>query len=108
MFLAPLNYDKYFNKEEDFQEFMDDEVFCQIMKRINKKELTQDDFLYIENETEVREEVERYERHIYKDGKLEGEKSKALEIAGRLKARGFDDETIAEASGLSREEVAQL
>jgi hypothetical protein len=27
------------NKEEDFLEYMDDEIFCEIMKRINKNSL---------------------------------------------------------------------
>ncbi len=50
------------NKEEDFLEYMDDDIFCEIMKRINKKELTEDDFFYIEKERKIREEVERFER----------------------------------------------
>jgi predicted transposase/invertase (TIGR01784 family) len=41
-------------------------------------------------------------------GIKQGEKSKALEIAGRLKTKGFDDKVIAEASGLTLEEVTQL
>jgi hypothetical protein len=104
------------NKEEDFQEYMDDEIFVEIMKRINKKELSQDDFLYIENETEIREEMERYERGIYEDAKKEvekkaeqkAEKKKVFEIAGKLKAKGFADEIIAEVTGLNREEITQL
>jgi predicted transposase/invertase (TIGR01784 family) len=112
------------NKEEDFQEYMNDEIFVEIMKRINKKELTEDDFLYIENEREIREEVERYERQIYEDGQEEGiekgikqgeqrgkkrgEKIKAVEIATRLKVKGFDDEIIAEVTGLTPVEITQL
>ncbi len=128
------------NKEEDFQEYMDDEIFVEIMKRINKKELSEDDFLYIENERKIREEVERFERGVYevalkdalrkvrkevweddmekgreegrKEGREEGikqgEKKNAFEIAARLKAKGFDDEIIAEVTGLSPEEITQL
>ncbi|MCP5054052.1 MAG: hypothetical protein GY940_43185 [bacterium] len=124
------------NKKEDFLEYMEDDIFREIMKRINKEELTEDDFLYIEDEKEIREEVERFERgvyeevyeEVYKDGlkagmkearesfreedmeKLikQGEKSKTLEIAKRLKDKGFDDEFITEASGLTLEEVARL
>ena len=128
------------NKKQDFLEYMDDEIFCEIMKRLNKKGLTEDDFLYIESEKKLWEEVERYERGVYEDaqreayykaqkkvyaealkdgveqgrkegreeGREEGEKSKALEIAGRLKTKGFDDKVIADASGLTLEEIAQL
>jgi hypothetical protein len=92
------------NKEEDFQEYMKDEIFVEIMKRINKKELSEDDFFYIEKETEIREEVERFEQGIYEDA----EKRKAFEIARRLKAKGFDDEIIADVTGLLLEEITQL
>ena len=100
------------NKEEDFQEYMDDEIFVEIMKRINKKELNEDDFFYIEKETEVREEVERFEQGVYEDG-LEkglekGEKRKAAEIARKLKAKGFDDEVITDVTGLLPEEITRL
>ncbi len=124
------------NKEEDFREYMDDEIFCEIMKRLKKDNLTEDDFFYIEEEKEIWEQVERYERGVYEDaqkeahrkvseelyndgmgkgmekgikqGRAEGEKNKALEIAGRLKAKGFDDNVIADASGLTLEEINQL
>jgi hypothetical protein len=92
------------NKEEDFQEYMDDEVFVEIIKRINKKDLTEDDFHYIEDEREIREEVERFEQGIYEDA----EKRKAFEIARRLKTRRFDDEIIADVTGLPLEEITQL
>jgi hypothetical protein len=103
------------NKEEDFQEYMDDEIFVEIMKRINKKDLTEDDFLYIEKEKEIREEMDRYEQGIYEDAKKEVEKEaeteaekKAFEIAERLKAKGFDDEIIADVTDLSLEEITRL
>jgi len=108
------------NKEEDFQEYMDDEIFVEIMKRINKKDLTEDDFFYIEKEKEIREEMDRYEQGVYEEAikkiereakkkvekKIEKEaKKKAFEIAGRLKAKGFDDEIIADVTGLSLKEI---
>ena len=160
MFLAPLNYDRYFSKvfsderisksflqdfleadikefeilkgkhrvtdntEEDFQEYMDDEIFCEIIKRINKKELSEDDFQYIENERTIREEVERFEGQIYEDGreegreegraegmergKQQGKKENAFDVAVKLKAKGFDDDIIAEVTGLSLEEISLL
>jgi len=102
------------------------------MKRLDKKELTEDDYNYIRKEIEIGEAVEQFEQDLYKDvskdaykdvyrevydealkngmgkGREEGEKSKALEIAGRLKAKGFDDEFIADASGLPLEEITHL
>jgi hypothetical protein len=116
------------NKEKDFREYMDDEIFVEIMKRINKKELSEDDFFYIEKETEIREEVERFEQGVYEvalkdarenvmkdvrkevweDGLEKGEKRKAVEIARRLKTKEFDNEIIADVTGLPLEEITQL
>ena len=38
------------------------------------------------------------------EGKIEGEKSKALDVARTMRAKGFDVDTIAEISKLSVEE----
>jgi hypothetical protein len=92
------------NKEEDFLEYMDDEIFCQIVKRIHKKELTEDDSLYIENEKKVREEVERFERQIYEDGRKEG----IEEIAKVMKTSGLPIEKIPEITNLSKEKIDEL
>ena len=108
------------NREEDFREYMEDEIFCEIIKRINKKELSEDDFQYIENETTIREEVDRFEGQIYEDGredgrvegmetgKEQGKKENAADVAVKLKAKGFDDDIIAEVTGLSLEEISLL
>ncbi|MCX6579464.1 MAG: hypothetical protein NT166_04710 [Candidatus Aminicenantes bacterium] len=100
------------NKKEDFQEYLDDEIFCEMMKRLSKDTLTDDDFSYIQNEKTFWEEVERFEQGIYEvawnEGEAKGEKSKALEIARRLKEKGFDDDLIAAISGLSTDEITRL
>jgi hypothetical protein len=96
------------NKKEDFQEYLDDEIFCEMMKRLSKDTLTDDDFSYIQNEKTFWEEVERFEQGIYEVAWNEGEKNKALEIAKRLKEKGFDDDLIAAISGLSTDEITRL
>lgn len=100
------------NKKEDFQEYLDDEIFCEMMKRLSKDTLTDDDFSYIQNEKTFWEEVERFEQGIYEvawnEGEAKGEKNKALEIARRLKEKGFDDDLIAAISGLSTDEITRL
>jgi hypothetical protein len=96
------------NREEDFQEYMDDEIFVEIMKRINKKGLTEDDFLYIEKETEVREEVERFERQIYEDGIKVGEEKTAKQIAKVMKTSGLPIEKISEITNLPKKEIDEL
>ena len=42
------------------------------------------------------------------EGKIEGEKSKALDVARAMRAKGFDVDTIAEISKLSIEEIKSL
>jgi predicted transposase/invertase (TIGR01784 family) len=104
------------NKKEDFQEYLDDEIFCEMMKRLSKDTLTDDDFFYIQNEKTFWEEVERFEQGIYEvawnegeaKGEAKGEKNKALEIARRLKEKGFDDDLIADISGLPPGELGRL
>ena len=96
------------NKEEDFLEYMDDDIFCEIMKRINKKELTEDDFFYIENEKTIWEEVERFERQIYEDGKKEGKEKTTKEIAKVMKDSELSIEKISEITDLSKEEIDKL
>ena len=44
----------------------------------------------------------------FADGKVEGEKSKALDVARAMRAKGFDVDTIAEISKLSLEEIKSL
>ncbi|MCU0289218.1 MAG: hypothetical protein MUF15_22835 [Acidobacteria bacterium] len=112
------------NKKEDFLEYMDDEIFCEIIKRLDKKWLTENDYAYIKNEQKIREEVERFERQVYTggwedgmekgreegrdEGIKQGEKNKALEIAGKLKDKGINVRIIAEVSGLPLEEIMCL
>ena len=82
----------------------------------NKKELREDDFQYIENETTIREEVERFEGQIYEDGREEGremgkeqgKKENTFDVAVKLKSKGFDDDIISEVTGLSLEEISLL
>jgi hypothetical protein len=116
------------NKEEDFLEYMDDEIFCEIIKRLDKSGLDDNDYAYINNEKKIREEVERFEQEVYTggweggmakgreegweggrdEGIKQGEKNKALEIARVLKDKGVDVRIIAEASGLPLEEIMRL
>lgn len=70
------------NTEEEFKEYEDDEIFREMMRRLHKEELTDDDLEYIEKEKEFWDEIERLEINMYetgredgiKDGKKEGKK----------------------------------
>ena len=60
------------NVKEDFDEFAGDEIFEEMIRRLNKSTLTEEDYEYIDNEDEMWEEVERLERGYYEDGRREG------------------------------------
>jgi hypothetical protein len=108
------------NKEEDFREYKGDEIFSEMMIRLRKDDLTDDDFLYIAKESEIWGEVELMEQTIYFNGEKsgikkghkigieEGKKEGKKEMAKMLKERGLEPEFIAQTSGLSKEEIAQL
>ncbi|HLP59859.1 MAG TPA: hypothetical protein VK186_13550, partial [Candidatus Deferrimicrobium sp.] len=120
------------NKKEDFKEYLDDEIFCEMMERLSREELTDDDFIYIQEEKTIREEVERFEQQIYKDGWKDGKKANIreemerfekeiykdvwekakkaniLEIAKRLKEKGLNNDFITDICGLSPKELTQL
>jgi hypothetical protein len=62
------------NTEEDFREYMGDEIFCEMMRRLRRDGLTTEDYSYIAEEEEFWIEVERMETGLYEDGKKDGEK----------------------------------
>jgi hypothetical protein len=116
------------NKEEDFREYKGDEIFSEMMIRLKKDNLTEDDFLYINKETEIWDEVELLEKNMYeggrkdghkagiiegkiegkKEGMIEGKKEGKKEMAKMLKESGIDTDIIAKTSGLSKEEIEKL
>jgi len=49
-----------------------------------------------------------YELKGRKEGRLEGQKENSLEIAQKMKAKGFDAETISEMTGLEAETIRQI
>ncbi|MCP4131347.1 MAG: hypothetical protein GY754_10235 [bacterium] len=60
------------NKEDDFKEFSGDTVFEEMMRRLNKSALTEDDIIYIEDEKEFYNDLARWEQDIYNEGKIKG------------------------------------
>ncbi len=75
------------NKKDDFAKYKGDEIFTEMIRRLRRDGLTDEDFAYIEDEKKTWEEVERLERGIYEDGKKDGEKighQKGLEDGEKL------------------------
>ncbi len=120
------------NTEEDFKEYEDDEVFREMIRRLNRGNLSEDDIVYIGDEKEFWEEMETFEKGIYEDGKKDGTKKGRREgrkegleegeeigikkgeeigikkVALRLKQNGATVEAICKATGLTAEEIESL
>ena len=69
MYLAPLNYDRYFKKvfseTRIAKRFLEDFFDVEIIKRINIESFEQVDWEYITVYEEFREKVKRYEQVFF-------------------------------------------
>jgi len=111
------------NQKSDFLKYAEDEIFSQLIRRISKETLTEEDFTYIENYEQFTERVNRWSRTLYKEGLDEGiEKGKEeerliqeekqqqekLTIAKSLLQAGVAIEVIMNSTGLSKSEIEEL
>lgn len=60
------------NKKSDFDAYRKDKIFMELMRRLLKSNLTDDDLEYIEDYQETREGIERYNEGMRKEGRVEG------------------------------------
>jgi hypothetical protein len=108
------------NEKDDFAKYQGDEIFSEMIRRLRRDELTDEDFAYIADAKKIWEEVERLERGIYEDGKKDGEKigiekgekigfeKKGEEIALNMMKHGMDIESIVLITGLSHEKLEEI
>jgi hypothetical protein len=108
------------NTKEDFKEYEDDEIFCEIMKRLDRTELNENDFIYIKDEKGLWERVEILERGILEEGLNQGEKigfgkgekkgkeEKAFEIAKNLLIENIPHDIISKVTGLNLEQINEI
>jgi predicted transposase/invertase (TIGR01784 family) len=80
-----------------------------------KAELEAYDYVYMREEDErarmdaaVNNAVKKAEKKAEKKGKIEGKIEREIEIAKNMIKKGFDDETIAEVTGLTIEQIQAL
>ncbi|MBI4645731.1 MAG: hypothetical protein HY738_03800 [Bacteroidia bacterium] len=92
------------NTKTDFLQFEQDKIFAEIIRRICKDVLTDDDVKYIENYDKFWDGVRRYERGIRNEARNERE----IEIAKGLKFDGIPNDIIAKNTGLTIEEIEKL
>lgn len=124
------------NQKADFLKYEEDSIFVELMRRISKEMLTPEDFSYIEDQEQYTERVKRYDKTIFKEG-LEVGLEKGIELgieqgielgiekgleqgiekgielqarttAQKMIAKGMDNGTIAEITGLSEIEIQKI
>jgi len=60
------------NQKSDFLKYFEDKIFVELIRRINKEVLTDEDYSYIDNYEQFTERVKRWEKPIYEEGFEEG------------------------------------
>ncbi len=104
------------NTKEDFNEYYNDNLFNEMIRRLRKDDLTEDDIKYIEDEKSIWEMVTRYEKGNFdmgkkegeKEGKKEGKKEREIEIAINLLKNGASIDLVAKSTGLSKAQITRL
>jgi len=88
------------NTKTDFIQFEQDKIFAEIIRRICKDVLTDDDVKYIENYDKFWDGVKRYEEGIKNENNLE--------IVKKLIRKGHTNETIKDATDWTDDEINEL
>ncbi|MBI4645264.1 MAG: hypothetical protein HY738_01405, partial [Bacteroidia bacterium] len=92
------------NKKTDFLQFEQDKIFVEIMRRICKDVLTEEDVKYIKNYDKFWDGVRRYEQGI----KNESYNEIYNEIVIKLINKGYSNEIIKDGTDLTDEEINNL
>jgi len=82
------------NEKSDFLQYAEDDIFAEIIRRISKDTLSQEDYTYIDDQEQFNERLKRWEEPIYQDGMREGVKeglNQAEKIIEEAKAREEDE-----------------
>ncbi len=92
------------NEKSWFEEYMKDDVFVEIVSRINTDSFITPDWQYIEDYDKYAEQLERYKNSVRKDAKTE----MAFSIAINMKNLGIAHDIIAQATGLTIKAIENL
>jgi hypothetical protein len=100
------------NEKGWFDEYLKDEIFTEIIKRINTESFDQSDWEYIDNYSKFEEQVKRFEKVFIDEGYEKG-MEKGMDIGLEKSAinciiKGFNNETIKEITGLTDEQIKKL
>ena len=97
------------NEKGWFDEYLKDEIFVEIIKRINIESFEQVDWEYITDYEEFQEKVKRYEQVFFNDGRDEGIEigiyRKAIDTANKGIELGLSNEVLKTMTGLTDSEI---
>jgi len=100
------------NSKTDFLQFEQDKIFSEIIRRICKDVLTDDDIKYIENRENFWDGVRRYEEGIRNEARNEVRneitRETNIEIAEKLIKSGISNEIIKYSTNLTDDEINEL
>ncbi len=100
------------NQKRWFDEYLQDEIFTEIIKRINTESFEQSDWEYIDNYEKFSEQVKRFEKVFIEQG-IDIGKEQGIDIGlekyaiNGIKSR-FDNEIIYKMTGLTDEQINKL
>ncbi len=92
------------NSKSDFIQFEQDKIFAEIIRRISKEVLTDEDVKYIENYDNFWEGVKRYEEGIRNEVNMERDK----EIVKKFIKKGYSNEMIKDGVDWTDNEIDAL
>jgi hypothetical protein len=88
------------NSKSDFIQFEQDKIFTEIIRRISKEVLTDEDIQYIENRENFWEGVKRYEEGIKNENNLE--------VIKKLLKKGYSNDIIKDVTDWTDNEIDAL
>jgi len=104
------------NEKAWFDEYLKDDIFSEIIRRINTEKFEQADWEYIDNNEDFIEKVKRFEQ-VFIDEGIEkgielgiekGEYNEKINTSKILKSKGFKSIEIYEITGLSIDEIENI
>ncbi len=111
------------NEKSEFLQYADDEIFAELIKRINKDTLTEEDYNYIDNYEQYIERVKRWEKPIFQEGLEKGIEKGIVEERQRQQDKrqqeinemvidmvneGMSDDSIAKITKLDVSEIIRI
>jgi len=96
------------NEKSDFLKYTEDQIFAELIRRISKETLTEEDFTYIDNYEQFTERVKRWEKPIYEEGIEKGMEKGIYETAKNAIIEGLSNEIIKKITKLTDEQINQI